>query len=178
MTGQTPDLRSQAFDAVVFVCAQNICRSAAAELVFKYLRDETGLPLRVASAGIDADENRPPMVDLATAAKQRGYDTTALRSRRLSADDLKPGTLIVAVDRNTATAVESMLARMPADDARTVQVTLLGRFAQTFAAEFERNEDLRVPSNAREAQAMLDRIEDACLGLLNGLLDTARARLL
>ena len=164
--------------SVRFVCSQNICRSTAAEIVFRYLSDKTGLPVNIDSAGLSARDGDPPDRNVLEVAIQRGYKVDNLISRRLTDDDLKPGTLLVAADTYTATTLESLLKKMPElqsgaqpdDTGKTpppARVVLLTQFAETFSTEFENHRDLQAAGSIREAQMLFDRVEDTCLGLLD-----------
>lgn len=161
---QLPQLNeSRPFHAVVFVCSQNICRSVAAEAVFAYLCNETGLPVRVSSAGVHASVGDPPVEELVEVAERRGYNIGGLRSRPLESGDFDSGVLLVAADR----AIEAHLAETLGRGGgakQGAQVTRLGEFAQVLPPG-----DLTVPGDAQGARTMFARIEDACLGLLHAL---------
>ncbi|MDY7094463.1 MAG: low molecular weight protein-tyrosine-phosphatase [Acidobacteriota bacterium] len=86
---------------VLFVCMGNICRSPAAEGVFRSLLAEQGLDDRIGvdSAGtIGAHAGEPADARMRAAARQRGYELTS-RARRVLEGDLDAFDLIIAMDR-------------------------------------------------------------------------------
>ncbi len=147
----SPPVRS-----VLFVCAQNVCRSVAAEAVFRYLTENAGLEVEADSAGTYAALGRPPDPALCAAARLRGYDLSGLRSRPFTADDRKRFDLILAADRDGLQFV-----RTTAGAGRT---GLLTDYSSAFDAE-----EVTFPEGARGYDRMLDQVEDACLGLFKDL---------
>ena len=86
---------------VLFVCTGNICRSPTAEAVARYWAKNMGLDgeLQFDSAGTHAyhvgEEPDPRAQD---AARERGYDLSRLKARRLTAQDFASFDLILAMD--------------------------------------------------------------------------------
>ena len=88
---------------VLFVCMGNICRSPTAEAVLRKRVHESGLSRRVEidSAGLesyhlgDAPDRRAQ-----SAARQRGYDLSGLRARRVVREDFAYFDHILAADRS------------------------------------------------------------------------------
>lgn len=142
--------------SVLFVCTQNVCRSVAAEAVFRYLAESTGLEVEVDSSGTHAAPGRLPDPALCVAAALRGYDLSGLRSRPFTADDRRRFDLILAVDRACLQFV-----RTAAGAGRT---GLLTDYSSAFAAG-----EVTFPEGARGYDGMLAQVEDACLGLLKSL---------
>jgi protein-tyrosine phosphatase len=89
--------------SVLFVCLGNICRSPAAEGVFKHMVDKDGLGsvIHVDSAGTggwhvgDAPDSR--MIHY---AKERGYDLTQLEARQFSEEDFVKFDYILTMDNS------------------------------------------------------------------------------
>jgi protein-tyrosine phosphatase len=85
---------------VLFVCLGNICRSPAAEAVFRHLAREAGLDDRFAidSAGTGAwHVGEPPDRRMRHAASQRGIELTGA-ARQVTAEDFERFDHIFAMD--------------------------------------------------------------------------------
>ncbi len=95
---------------VLFVCANNICRSPIAEGVFRVVACRAGLPeVVVDSAGIFADHaGRPADPRAIAAASARGYDLSRIRARQVSATDFARFQWILAMDESNLRALASM----------------------------------------------------------------------
>jgi protein-tyrosine phosphatase len=91
---------------ILFVCAGNICRSPAAEVVFRYEAWRGGLTrrLEIDSAGtLPWYVGNPPDYRAIEHAARRGYDLAPLRARQVSAADFARFHWILAMDcRNLA----------------------------------------------------------------------------
>lgn len=84
---------------ILFLCLGNICRSPAAEGVFRKLAEEAGLVVELDSAGTgDWHCGEPPYAPMQAAARGRGYDLSALRARQLTRADFARFDLILAMD--------------------------------------------------------------------------------
>ncbi|MEM1098060.1 MAG: low molecular weight protein-tyrosine-phosphatase [Planctomycetota bacterium] len=119
----------QAKRSVLFVCMGNICRSPAAEGIFRKLVDDAGLSdeLHIDSAGtIGHHAGNPPDRRMQAAAAQRGYDLTTQRARQVESEDFRAFDLIVAMDRANLDDLERAFDR-PADG--RAALALLGEFA-------------------------------------------------
>src|SRR6056297_2328698 len=80
---------------ILFVCLDNICRSPAAEGVFRSLAPQA----RTDSAGTSGwPIGDPPYGAMHDAARARGLDISALRERQFEAEDFARFDLIVAMD--------------------------------------------------------------------------------
>ena len=88
---------SPAIDILV-VCLGNICRSPIGAVLLAAHLEELGVDAHVHSAGLLSSGQRVPDHGVAVMAA-RGYDTTAHRSRRLSAELVGAADLIVAMAR-------------------------------------------------------------------------------
>lgn len=88
---------------VLFVCLGNICRSPAAEGIFRNKVSENGLSdnVEIDSAGT-AGYHIGEMADsrMIKHCEERGYDITPHRARQLSHIDLVEYDLILAMDRS------------------------------------------------------------------------------
>jgi len=91
---------------ILFVCAGNICRSPAAEVVFRYEAWRAGLTphLQIDSAGtLPWYVGNPPDYRAIEHAARRGYDLAPLRARQVSVEDFARFHWILAMDcRNLA----------------------------------------------------------------------------
>lgn len=107
--------------AVLFVCLGNICRSPLAEAAFRLEAKRIGLDVEVNSAGTggwhagEAPDRRARIV-----AKRHGADISSYRARKVTEQDFRRFTHIVALDRENLTALETM---RPSD--ATAELSLL-----------------------------------------------------
>lgn len=112
--------------SVLFVCMGNICRSPAAEGVFRKLVNEAGLSeaIGIDSAGtIRHHVGNPPDARMTAAAAGRGVDLTGQHARYAEAADAERFDLIVAMDRMNLADLEARFGG-PREHVR-----LLGEFA-------------------------------------------------
>src|SRR5690349_2620926 len=95
---------------VLFVCANNICRSPIAEGVFRAVARREGLDdVDIDSAGIFASfSGRPPDPRAISAATARGYDLSAIRARQVTSADFARFDWILAMDESNLDALASM----------------------------------------------------------------------
>jgi protein-tyrosine-phosphatase len=100
---------------LVFVCKGNICRSA-----FAHAR-ASGLPIAVASFGLDASDGAAPWAPIVETAARLGVDMRAHRATRLTAEAFRDGDLVLVFETDHARRVEALV---PAG--RTVDVRLFG----------------------------------------------------
>lgn len=87
---------------VVMVCLGNICRSPTAEAVLRAKLVRAGLAERigVASSGTHGERGSPPDARATAAAAKRGYDLSAIRSRRFGVADFERFDHVLAMDRD------------------------------------------------------------------------------
>ncbi len=86
---------------VLFVCTGNICRSAAAEGVFRQIVTEADLADRIGadSVGLHGYHvGEPPDRRAHQAARDRGYEIGDLRARQMTMQDFTDFNLIIAMD--------------------------------------------------------------------------------
>ena len=87
---------------ILFVCMGNICRSPTAEGVFRHLAAEhpSLSQLEIDSCGtIGYHVGEPPDPRSVSAAKNRGYDLSSIRSRKLTESDLQYYDFVLAMDK-------------------------------------------------------------------------------
>ncbi len=104
---------------VLFVCLGNICRSPAAEGVFRQFLRQEGLHERidVDSAGTGAWHiGQPPDARAIAAAAARGFDLSRLRARQITSRDFTTFDHILAMDRQNLQDLHHM--RPPQGSAR------------------------------------------------------------
>lgn len=150
--------------SVLFVCLGNICRSPAAEIIFRKQTTEAGLAdcFHIDSAGtIGHHEGSPPDPRMSEALHRRGYPVTG-RSRKIRVEDLRNFDLIVTMDESNFADVRW---RDPEE-----------RFhdkIRPFVSFCQRHSDPRVPDPYYGGQRGFDHVitllEDGCEGILTEL---------
>ena len=148
--------------SVLFVCMGNICRSPAAEAVFRKLAADAG---RVADFDIDSagttgfHAGSPADARMRAAAEARGYRLDGV-ARRIGHDDFGKFDLIVTMDEDN---FEHVAAMHPGSGARVVRL----------CDYCERHPVSEVPDpyygGGAGFQQVLDILEDACANLLQRL---------
>ena len=137
---------------ILFVCLGNICRSPAAEGVFRALAPN----VETDSAGTGhwhiGEAPYPPMQN---AAKARGVDVSDLRARQFCAEDFDDFDLIIGMDDKNVKDIESL---RPAGN-----VTPVKRFMDY--APGRGVDHVPDPYYTRDFEGVLDLIEDAAKGL-------------
>lgn len=99
--------------SVLFVCLGNICRSPTAEGVFRKKVADAGLTeqIFIDSAGTSAYHVGEPADQRSSqVAKEFGYDLSAIRSRKLVAEDGEKFDLIIAMDKANLNDMESLIS--------------------------------------------------------------------
>ena len=153
---------------VLFVCMGNICRSPAAEGVFRHLVAQRGLTERldIDSAGtIGHHAGKPADLRMQRAATERGYDLQS-RARQVEAHDLDTFSLVVAMDRANLADLEDLHGK-PADHLR-----LLGEFLPKGQQNHAGPPDVPDPYYGGDYgfERVLDMIEHACPAILDAAL--------
>ncbi|WP_027234780.1 low molecular weight protein-tyrosine-phosphatase [Leisingera caerulea] len=137
---------------ILFVCLGNICRSPAAEGVFRALCPEA----ETDSAGTASYHvGEPPYGPMQAAAKARGLDISDLRARQFRGADFDAFDLIIAMD---ASNLENIEALRPAGSATPVR--LFTGYAPDSGADHVPD-----PYYTRDFDGCLDLIEQAAKGL-------------
>jgi protein-tyrosine phosphatase len=99
---------------ILFVCMGNICRSPSAEGVFRHAlgRRAPGLAVEIDSAGThDFHVGEAPDTRALAAARRRGIDISALRARRVVAEDFELFDLILAMDDDNVRELQRLAPR-------------------------------------------------------------------
>ncbi|KXF91216.1 low molecular weight protein-tyrosine-phosphatase [Phaeobacter inhibens] len=141
---------------ILFVCLGNICRSPAAEGVFRALCPE----VETDSAGTAGYHvGSPPYGAMQAAAKARGIDLSDLRARQFTPQDFARFDLIIAMDGDNLATIE---AQRP--EGATTPVKLFTDYATGQGADHVPD-----PYYTRDFDGCLDLIEAAAGGLAKTL---------
>ena len=136
---------------ILFVCLGNICRSPAAEAVFRSRRPD----VMTDSAGTgDWHVGSPPYGPMQKAALARGLDMSDLRARQIVPPDFDAFDLIVVMDAQNRTDVEAL--RPPGN---ATPVRAFTDFAEGLG------DHVPDPYFTRDFDGALDLIERAAAGL-------------
>ncbi|MES2439259.1 MAG: low molecular weight protein-tyrosine-phosphatase [Verrucomicrobiota bacterium] len=149
---------------VLFVCLGNICRSPAAEIIFRQQAADAGRAeeFEIDSAGtIGHHAGSPPDSRMSETLQRKGY-AIAGRARRLAEDDLKTFDLIVTMDETNLSDVQ-----------RLDKTGRLHPKIRAFVSYCRTHDDLRVPDPYYGGQRGFDHViallEDGCAGILESL---------
>lgn len=143
--------------SILFVCLGNICRSPSAEGVTRALAGNRALSLDSAGTG-RWHIGEPPYGPMQRAAKARGYDLSDLRARLFTAADFDRFDLIIGMDRDNITDIESL---RPAGNQTPVK--LFSEYSKRPGT------DVPDPYYTREFDKTLDMVEVCAKGLLDTL---------
>ncbi|KAK9734535.1 hypothetical protein RND81_04G146400 [Saponaria officinalis] len=159
--------------SVLFVCLGNICRSPAAEGVFRDLVKKRGIDsnFTIDSAGtIDYHEGNPADSRMRSTAKRRGIEITSI-SRPIRPSDFTEFDLILAMDKsNRADILEAFenwkkRGNLPSDADKKVKL---------MCSYCKRHDETEVPDpyygGQQGFEKVLDILEDACESLLDSIL--------
>lgn len=137
---------------ILFVCLGNICRSPAAEGLFRALEPSVGCD----SAGTASYHvGEPPYGAMRQALARRNVDVSALRARQFSAVDFRDFGLILAMDTNNLSAIEALRPQ-----GNQVLVCLFTDFAPEAGLDHVPD-----PYYTRDFEGCLDLLEQAAAGL-------------
>lgn len=101
---------------VLCVCLGNICRSPTAEIVLRHFCDEQQLNVLVDSAGTsNYHPGKAPDLRSQKHAFKRGYDLSTLRARQLRIQDFVEFDLILAMDFENLSNIQSLMRRAEAE---------------------------------------------------------------
>ena len=152
---------------VLFVCMGNICRSPTAEGVFAKLAQQHGLEhlIGVDSAGTHAYHSGEPADRRAQdAARERGYDLSFCRARKLLSEDFETFDYVLVMDRDN---YNNALEITPKDKQHRLKLFLDYADDKTVG---------EVPDpyygGVQGFEVVLDLVEDAALGLLKAVRET------
>ncbi|ONI01120.1 hypothetical protein PRUPE_6G122700 [Prunus persica] len=159
--------------SVLFVCLGNICRSPAAEGVFRDLVKKRGLDskFKIDSAGtIDYHEGNQADPRMRAASKRRGIEITSL-SRPIRLPDFRDFDLILAMDnQNRDDIIEAFNRwkfREPLPEDAHKKVKLMCSYCK-------KHDETEVPDpyygGPQGFEKVLDLLEDACESLLDSIL--------
>ena len=148
---------------VLFVCLGNICRSPAAEGVFRHLVEQKGLEHHyvIDSAGTyGGHAGDLPDQRMRVHAIRRGYNLTH-RSRRITSGEIEDWDVIVAMDKNNIYALQSLCATVK----ETRKIVPMAAFLRCHP----HNDYVPDPyyEGSQGFELVLDLLEDACEGLLD-----------
>lgn len=147
--------------SVLFVCMGNICRSPAAEGVFRHLVKQAGLEdrIKIDSAGtIGYHAGEPADARMRAAAARRGYDL-ASRARRVRPADLREYDYILAADAENLADLRSL----DRDGIATDRIRLLTDFHPDPAIDHVPDPYYGGPAGFEQ---VLDIVETCCRNLL------------
>lgn len=151
--------------AVLFICLGNICRSPAAEGVFKALLEQQGLSSQVMvdSAGIGSwHVGELPDARMRSHAQQRGYMLDS-HARQFHINDFNRFDYIVVMDDENE---REILSRASSIEDREKVLRMCD-----FFIDHTGNKSVPDPyyGDGRDFELALDLIEDGCRGLMRSL---------
>ncbi len=151
MFGKQPQRRREI--KVLFVCLGNICRSPAAEGVFRAMAGDVDTD----SAGTGGwHVGEPPYGPMQAAARDRGYDLSDLRARQFEASDFDRFDLIIGMD---ASNIANMERLRPVGNETPLR--LFTDFAPACGAD-----EVPDPYYTRDFDGALDLVEQCARGLV------------
>lgn len=149
---------------VLFVCMGNICRSPAAEIIFRKLVADAGrsADIEIDSAGtLGYHQGDPPDPRMAATLERNSY-TVAGRARKITPADLTHFDLIVTMDEDNLATVRAL---DPAGRCRDKIRPLVGYCREHQAP--------RVPDpyygGQRGFDQVIELLEDGCAGILRAI---------
>lgn len=146
---------------ILFVCLGNICRSPAAEIIFRKQVADAGRAeeFEIDSAGtIGHHQGASPDSRMSESLRQKGF-TIEGRSRQIQVEDLTTFDLIVTMDESNHSDVRSL------DKTGSLHPKI-----RPFVSFCRHHDDLRVPDPYYGGQRGFDHVirmlEDGCEGIL------------
>ncbi|GMG98466.1 hypothetical protein Nepgr_000306 [Nepenthes gracilis] len=172
MAAANPSTETKPF-SVLFVCLGNICRSPAAEGVFRDLVKKKGLDSKfnIDSAGtIDYHEGNLADPRMRSAAKKRGIEITSI-SRPIVPSDFIDFDVILAMDKQNRGDILEAFDRwkerdnLPAEAYKKVKL---------MCSYCKKHNEVEVPDpyygGSQGFEKVLDLLEDACESLLDSII--------
>jgi len=142
---------------ILFVCLGNICRSPAAEGVFRNLSAQAGLDLTIDSAGTAGWHiGKAPYGPMQEAASARGYDLSGLCARQFTAADFTDFDLLIGMDVDN---IADMKILRPNGNMTPVRLF-------TDYTDGSKTSDIPDPYYTRDFVGALQLVEDASRGLI------------
>lgn len=146
----------------LFICLANVCRSPAAESIFRRFAQKRGIDARIVSCGLGSFHlGHQADSRMADAARLRGYSivTTAKQFQPNYFDEFD---YLIALDHE----ILQELYLTSKTTEQKAKIHLLTHFSDTY-----KDQDVPDPYYAGESgfEQVLDIIEDSCLGLLDSL---------
>ncbi|XP_010244046.1 PREDICTED: uncharacterized protein LOC104587953 [Nelumbo nucifera] len=168
----TPSTETKAF-SVLFVCLGNICRSPAAEGVFRDIVKKRGIDSKfnIDSAGtINYHEGNLADPRMRSASKRRGIEIMSI-SRPIRPSDFRDFDLILAMDKQNREDILEAFNRWkfkePLPDNAHKKVRLMCSYCK-------KHDETEVPDpyygGPQGFEKVLDLLEDACESLLDSIL--------
>lgn len=137
---------------VLFVCLGNICRSPAAEGVFREMMPEA----ETDSAGTGGwHVGEPPYGPMQAAARARGYDLSDQRARQFRRDDFETFDLIIGMDSDNIANMERLRP-----NGNETPLVLFTDYAPDSGAR-----EVPDPYYTRDFDGALDLVEECASGL-------------
>ena len=146
---------------ILFICHGNICRSPAAEFVFRELLSRAGLSdeFQIDSSATSSEEiGNPVYPPMRRVLEERGYDCSGKTARRVTRSDYDLFDLIIGMDDENIWD----LRRLFHGDPNGKLHTLLEYDSRPY-------EEIPDPWYTRDFSGSLNEIETACAGLLEEL---------
>ncbi|KAH9660066.1 Acid phosphatase [Citrus sinensis] len=159
--------------SVLFVCLGNICRSPAAEGVFRDIVKKRGIDSKfnIDSAGtIDYHEGNPADSRMRAASKRRGIEITSI-SRPIRPSDFKDFDLILAMDKQNRQDILEAFNRWKFREQLPEEAHKKVRLMCSYC---KKHDETEVPDpyygGPQGFEKVLDLLEDACESLLDSIL--------
>ena len=154
--------------SILFVCLGNICRSPTAEGVFKHKAEQHGFEVEVDSAGTGGYHNgAAPDKRSQQVARNRGYDLSDLKCRKVNDADYEKFDYIIAMDNAN---VSDLKRKCPEDFQHKISL-----FLSHTKAQYDEVPDPYY-GGGKGFELVLDLIESAADGLLLKLSQSVKAQ--
>ena len=157
----------QSVSSVLFVCLGNICRSPAAEIIFRNLLERAGLSdvIRVDSAGtMGYHEDSLPDSRMIAALGRHGFNVYSTYSRPLHPEDFIRYDLILGMDNENLHDIK----RLAPDSIAKAKVAPMCQFVDT-----NKFRDREVPDpyygDPRDFDHVVELLDHACSNLIKAI---------